>query len=292
MKMILDWQERGKKMANIKIVTDSSSTMETEFIKKLDIHVIPLSIMLDGVIYSDNDELDKEKFMEMMSTAKALPKTSQPPIGEFAELYDKLGADGSSVISIHMTESLSGTVNAARQAAQLTKTDVTVIDCTFTDQSQSFIVIRAAELAQQGASKEEILKEIEQIISKSKLFIGISNLDNLVKGGRVSRVAGMLSNIFNMKVVMELKNSELVVQTKGRGTKAFTKWFEECKKELQTLKVKQIGISHADGLEIAQYFKDSLQQMFPDMHIPILHTGPIIATHAGKGAFAVMFYTE
>lgn len=286
-------KERGKKMSKVIIVTDSSCTIEKSVVEKLNIQMIPLSVMIDGVIYTDSETFSGEQFMSLMDQAKTLPKTSQPPIGEFAELYDRLAADGASIISIHMVETLSGTVNAARQGAQLSKADVTVIDSTFTDQGQSFQVIRAAELAQAGASKEEILAEIEKVKENTKLYLGIATLDNLVKGGRVSRVSGMLSNLFNMRVVMELVNSELIVQTKGRGVKTFNKWFDELKQELQKLpNVKQIGISHADGAEIAQHFAEGLQQMFPDMHIPVLHTNPIVATHTGKGAFAIMFYTD
>ena len=121
-------------MTSIKIVTDSSCTIETEVRDRLHIHVVPLSVMIDGVLYRDDDDLSGARFMEMMAEAKELPKTSQPPIGEFVELYDELGKDGSQVISIHMTQGLSGTVEAARQASNLSKTDVTILDSDTIDQ--------------------------------------------------------------------------------------------------------------------------------------------------------------
>lgn len=280
-------------MTNVKIVTDSSCTMLKSVRDDLDIHMMPLSVMIDGVVYADDDHLEGEQFMELMSTAKALPKTSQPPIGEFVELYDRLGADGSEVISIHMTKGLSGTVEAARQAGNLSSANVTVIDSDFTDQGLSFQVIQAAKLAKNGASVPEILAEINHVKENTKLFIGISTLDNLVKGGRISRATGLLSSIFNMKVVMDFEDTELIPVSKGRGMKTFNKWFEELKNELSTLSnVRQIGISHADGLELANGFKEGLQALFPDMEIPVLHTNPVIATHTGKGAFAIMYYTD
>ncbi|MBO0441307.1 DegV family protein [Candidatus Enterococcus ikei] len=280
-------------MTNVKIVTDSSCTMLKSVRDELDIQMIPLSVMIDGVVYADDDHLEGEHFMELMSTAKALPKTSQPPIGEFVELYDRLGADGSEVISIHMTKGLSGTVEAARQASNLSSSNVTVIDSDFTDQGLSFQVIQAAKLAKNGASVPEILAEINHVKENTKLFIGISTLDNLVKGGRISRATGLLSNIFNMKVVMDFDHTELIPVAKGRGMKTFNKWFDELKNELSNLSnVRQIGISHADGLELANSFKEALQVLFPDMDIPVLHTNPVIATHTGKGAFAIMYYTD
>ncbi|OJG19224.1 DegV family EDD domain-containing protein [Enterococcus canis] len=282
-----------KSMSKVKIVTDSSCTMTKEVRDRLNIHVMPLSVMIDGVVYADDDLLEGEKFMEMMATAKALPKTSQPPIGQFVDLYDELGKDGSPVVSIHMTKGLSGTVEAARQASNLSSSQVTVIDSDFTDQALAFQVIRAAELAENGASVEEILAEVAFVKEHSKLYIGISTLDNLVKGGRISRATGMLSNLFNMKVVMAFDNTELVPVVKGRGGKTFTKWIETLKTELQQAgSIRQIGISHADGLEIAQEIKAALQPLFPEMTIPVLHTNPVIATHTGKGAFAVMYYTD
>lgn len=250
---------------------------------ELNIHMMPLSIMVDGVVYPDDDHLPGEKFMDMMANAKALPKTSQPPIGEFVELYDRLGEDGSEVISIHMTKGLSGTVEAARQASNLSSSKVTVIDSDFTDQGLSFQVIQAAKLAQAGAGVPEILAEIERVKQNTKLYIGISTLDNLVKGGRISRTTGLLSNIFNMKVVMDFENTELIPVAKGRGVKTFNKWFDELKSELSKIpNVRQIGISHADGLELANGFKEGLQAIFKDMDIPVLHTNPVIATHTGK----------
>ncbi|EKD5195450.1 DegV family protein [Enterococcus faecalis] len=280
-------------MTNVKIVTDSSCTMEKSLRDELNIHMMPLSIMVDGVVYPDDDHLPGEKFMDMMANAKALPKTSQPPIGEFVELYDRLGEDGSEVISIHMTKGLSGTVEAARQASNLSSSKVTVIDSDFTDQGLSFQVIQAAKLAQAGAGVPEILAEIERVKQNTKLYIGISTLDNLVKGGRISRTTGLLSNIFNMKVVMDFENTELITVAKGRGVKTFNKWFDELKSELSKIpNVRQIGISHADGLELANGFKEGLQAIFKDMDIPVLHTNPVIATHTGKNAFAIMYYTD
>ncbi|WP_368561515.1 DegV family protein [Enterococcus faecalis] len=280
-------------MTNVKIVTDSSCTMEKSLRDELNIHMMPLSIMVDGVVYPDDDHLPGEKFMDMMANAKALPKTSQPPIGEFVELYDRLGEDGSEVISIHMTKGLSGTVEAARQASNLSSSKVTVIDSDFTDQGLSFQVIQATKLAQAGAGVPEILAEIERVKQNTKLYIGISTLDNLVKGGRISRTTGLLSNIFNMKVVMDFENTELIPVAKGRGVKTFNKWFDELKSELSKIpNVRQIGISHADGLELANGFKEGLQAIFKDMDIPVLHTNPVIATHTGKNAFAIMYYTD
>lgn len=280
-------------MRKLKIVTDSSCTMDPKLVNELAIHVVPLSVMINDTIYTDDETLGAEKFMALMASAKDLPKTSQPPIGKFAELYDELGEDGSDVLSIHMTKALSGTVEAARQAGQLSKTNVVVIDSDMTDQALSFAVIKAAELAQAGQSLEEVLPVVENILAHTKLYIGLSSLENLVKGGRISRAQGMLSSFLNMRVVMELKDAELIPIIKGRGNKTFSKWFEGFKEELkQTPNLKQIAISYAGDAEPWQKYADTLREAFPQVNVTIFHTTPVIATHTGSGAFAMMYYSE
>lgn len=280
-------------MRKLKIVTDSSCTMDPKLINQLEINVVPLSVMINDTIYTDDETLGAEKFMTLMASAKDLPKTSQPPIGKFTELYDELGEDGSDVLSIHMTKALSGTVEAARQASQLSKTHVVVIDSDTTDQALSFAVIKAAELAQAGQSLEEVLPVVENILAHTKLYIGLSSLENLVKGGRISRAQGMLSSFLNMRVVMELKNAELVPLIKGRGNKTFSKWFEGFKEELnQTPNLKQVAISYAGDAEPWQKYADVLREAFPQVNVTIFHTTPVIATHTGSGAFAMMYYSE
>ena len=280
-------------MTKFKVVTDSSCTMATEVRDRLDIHVMPLSVMIDGVVYPDDDQLSGEKFMEMMSQSKELPKTSQPPIGQFVELFDELGKDGSEVLSIHMAKSLSGTVDAARQAANLSKSKVTVMETDMTDQGLSFCVIRAAELAQEGLTLTEALPIVEKVLHNTKLFIGVATLENLVKGGRISRTKGLISSFLNIRVIMDFQGGELLPEIKGRGAKTFTKWFNGLKERLKNdTSIQKIGISYAGKRDQAEQFKKELQEIFPKMEITVLHTTPIIATHTGENAFAIMYYSE
>ena len=137
-------------MTKIKIVTDSSVTIEPEVAKELDITIVPLSVMVDGVVYSDAD-LAEGEFLRLMQSSRNLPKTSQPPVGVFADVFEQLAEDGAQIISIHMSHALSGTVEAARQGATLANADVTVVDSSFTDQAMKFQVTEAAKLAKEGA---------------------------------------------------------------------------------------------------------------------------------------------
>ena len=273
-------------MANIKIVTDSSITIEPEVVKEYGITIVPLSVMVDGVLYSDS-ELGEGDFLRLMQSSKNLPKTSQPPVGVFAEIYEDLALDGSHIVSIHMSHALSGTVEAARQGATLSGADVTVIDSGFTDQAMKFQVVEAAKLAKEGADLDSILARIEEVKEKTELYIGVSTLENLVKGGRIGRVTGLLSSLLNIRVVMEMKDHQLEPIVKGRGNKTFKKWLDELVEKLSHSKVAEIGISYAGTPEWANEMKAQLQSLV-EKAIPVLETGSIIQTHTGENAFAVL----
>ena len=277
-------------MANIKIVTDSSITIEPEVVEEYGITIVPLSVMVDGVLYSDS-ELGEGDFLRLMQSSKNLPKTSQPPVGVFAEVYEKLAADGSHIVSIHMSHALSGTVEAARQGATLSGADVTVIDSGFTDQAMKFQVVEAAKLAKEGADLDTVLARIEEVKEKTELYIGVSTLENLVKGGRIGRVTGLLSSLLNIRVVMQMKDHQLEPIVKGRGNKTFKKWLDELVEKLSHSKVAEIGISYAGTPEWANEMKAQLQSLV-EKAIPVLETGSIIQTHTGENAFAVLVRYE
>ena len=273
-------------MTKIKIVTDSSITIEPELAKDLNITIVPLTVMIDGVVYSDSN-LKEGEFLQLMKSSKNLPKTSQPPVGVFAEVFEDLSAEDVQIISIHMSHALSGTVEAARQGATLAKADVTVVDSSFTDQAMKFQVVEAAKMAKAGANLEEILQKLEEVKAKTELYIGISTLENLVKGGRIGRVTGLISSLLNIRVVMQMTNHTLTPIVKGRGAKTFKKWLDDLKESLKEKEIEEIGISYAGGPEFANQMKEELQE-FVEKPIPVLETGSIIQTHTGENAWAVL----
>ena len=277
-------------MTKIKIVTDTSVTIEPEVAKELDITIVPLSVMVDGVVYSDAD-LEEGEFLRLMQSSRNLPKTSQPPVGVFADVFDRLAEDGAQIISIHMSHALSGTVEAARQGATLANADVTVVDSSFIDQAMKFQVTEAAKLAKEGADLEEIIAKIEEVKEKTELYIGLSTLENLVKGGRIGRVSGLISSLLNIRVIMQMKDHQLEPIVKGRGAKTFKKWLDDLSANLQNKQVAELGISYAGSPELAQEMKESLQP-YVKKPISVLETGSIIQTHTGENAWAVLIRYE
>src|SRR5690348_17135956 len=114
-------------MTKIKIVTDSTTDLPQEILEKFDIHVVPLTITINGETYLDRVDISPVEFIEKMAASSELPKTSQPAVGKFVEVYDELGEDGSQILSIHTTSGMSGTYASASAAADITSSHVEVV---------------------------------------------------------------------------------------------------------------------------------------------------------------------
>ena len=281
-------------MSRIIIVTDSTADLTEQEIQDFNIHVVPLNITIQEEHYLDGETITKEEFKNKMIASSELPMTAQPSIGRFVELYDELGKDGSEIISIHLMNSISGTVNAARQAADITESTVTVVDSDFTSRSMGIIVREAAKAAQEGKSAADVLEVIESTRQRTKLYLTVLNLDNLIKGGRISRVMGAFSNLLNIKLFLEVINGKIEIVQKGRGLKSLQKKYDEVFEEMKACPngIKEIGIMHAGLNEFNQSQIDTLRELFPDAKLTIVMTSPIIMSHTGVDAMAVTYLTK
>ena len=281
-------------MSRIIIVTDSTADLTEQEIQDFNIHVVPLNITIQEEHYLDGETITKEEFKNKMIASSELPMTAQPSIGRFVELYDELGKDGSEIISIHLMNSISGTVNAARQAADITESTVTVVDSDFTSRSMGIIVREAAKAAKEGKSAEEVLAVIESTRQRTKLYLTVLNLDNLIKGGRISRVMGAFSNLLNIKLFLEVINGKIEIVQKGRGLKSLQKKYDEVFEEMKACPngIQEIGIMHAGLNEFNQSQIDTLRELFPDAKLTIIMTSPIIMSHTGVDAMAVTYITK
>lgn len=283
-------------MAKIKVVTDSSVQLTPEEIDKYNITVVPLTITIDGRTYTDGVDISREEFVKKMDESKELPKTSQPSIGVFEKVFRELTEDGSQVVGIFLARSLSGTIEAARQAADLIgKSDqIGLVDSELTDRAEAYQVLAAAKDAQEDKSLEKILAHIEKLKKNQKLRMIVVNLDNLIKGGRLGPVAGKIATLLNIRIELHMPDGNLDVAKKGRGKKfsknfdkRILKYVEEHKHEL-----KEVAISYVDTLEDMQALGEKIKEINPDIKVLIRVTSPIIATHAGSGAYAVFYTTE
>ncbi|KPN79193.1 Uncharacterized protein RZ56_11140 [Apilactobacillus kunkeei] len=279
----------------IKIVTDSTALIPEETVNKLDIKVIPLNVNIGNDAYQDGVDMNGQKLIQYIKDNPKgdFPTTSQPSIGQFVEVYNELTKDGDTVLSLHMTDLLSGTVHAANQASEIADGDVKVVNTHYIDQSLGFLVVEAAKMAQSGDyTRDQIIDHVNRDIENSELYIGVSTLENLVKGGRISKATGIISKMMNLHVVFQLLPDDLKLQLKGRGKKTIAKWLDQFFETNANTKYKFIGISYTGSDEFAMALKKRLEEQFPNVNVLVQYTSSIVAVHTGENAFAIMTCRE
>ena len=186
-------------MANIKIVTDSSVQLTPAEIKENNITIVPLTIEINGQTFVDGETITREELVEELKKGNK-PKTSQPAVGSFVDVFDRLGEDGSQVVAILLSDVLSGTYQTAVSAAEMSSTDVTVINSKSTDRGEAFQVLAAAKDAAAGKTIAEIQAHCKDILERTTIDVLVDNLDNILSGGRLGKMASMLTKLINLKV--------------------------------------------------------------------------------------------
>lgn len=287
---------RANTLSKFKIMTDSSVQLTQEEIKKYNITVVPLTITIDGKNYVDGVDISRRDFVKKMNESEELPKTSQPSIGRFVDVIKDLTSDGSEVIGIFLSKTLSGTIDAARQAAEIAgKSDeVHIVDSELTDRAEGFQVLAAAKDSQAGKTLDEILAHVDHIKKNQKLRMMVVNLNNLIKGGRLGPLAGKIATLLNIRIELHMPGGNLEVAKKGRGKK-FSKAFDQ--RVLDDIavnkdKIHEVGISYVDTPEAMEKLAQKIKEINPEINVLVRETSPIIATHAGNGAYAILYYTE
>ncbi|WP_323702366.1 DegV family protein [Mammaliicoccus sp. Dog046] len=278
-------------MSNIKIVVDSTTDLSQDYLKENNVTVVPLNILIDGVTYEDQTEISSTEFLDMMKDAKQLPKTSQPAIGKIVEAYDELGKDGSEILSIHMTSELSGTFSAAQQAAQMTQSNVTVVDSKFISLAYGFQIEEIIKLVNEGKSMTEILEQIEIIKKNLRLFVVIGNIDNLIKGGRIGKAKGLLGSLMQIKPIGELINGKIEMMHNARTQNAIIKYLiKELDVFLEKKDLIKIGIADANAEQLMNKLMNTIKEKKDFHHFDTAVTTPVVSTHTGEGAIGVFFY--
>ena len=214
-------ENRDPKLAEIAIVTDSTSDLTPELIKDLDVEIVPLKIKLDGNnYYREGVDISKREFWRKLLTEGQIPKTSQPSPAEFKAMYEKLFAKGyKKIISIHISGKLSGTQQAARVGKGMTarEGDIAIIDSKTTTFALGHIVTEAAKLAKERKSFKEIIDWIEETKESMKVFFVVKDLEFLQKGGRIGRASAMVGGLLKLKPVLKVENGEVSVEAKAIG---------------------------------------------------------------------------
>ena len=270
----------------IGIVADTSSNFTPELAEELGIHIVPMQIVIDEDTYRDAIDLSIEDFYQEMATSKELPTTSQPAIGEFIQLYEEIEKDYDKIISIHPSSKLSGTFNTATMAANQVNPDkITVFDSEMVSILTGYLVLEAKRLVNLDKSFDTIMNRLMNMRTRTVAFVMIENFDNLVRSGRIPRIAGKITKLAQIKLILKIsaKGIELekIVRTSKRAIRkldeiAYT-YFDKLKYPAK------IDVAHGNMMEAAEEKLADLMNRYPEQKSTIYRLASVIGVHTGPG---------
>ena len=274
----------------IGIVTDSTCDLPPDLIEKHQITVVPLYINIGEQSYLDQVDITRREFYQNLPDYRPHPTTSTPGIHTFQQAYEKLASEGAEhILSIHIAESLSATVDAARKAAeQTTAVPVTVIDSQQLSLGVGFSVLAAVEAAEQGKTLDEILAVVEDQLTRTHVAAGLETLEYLRRSGRLNGVVTGLGSLLQLKPILTMHCGEAGSQN-VRTTKRSRKTVVNMLKAHQPLE--KVALVHANAPENAAVLKEMAEKYLPEGEILSMDITPVIGAHIGPGAAGFAFIT-
>lgn len=274
----------------IGVVTDSTSDLTPELVSKYDIKVVPLQVMIDKQSYRDGVDLTATDFYQKLEASTVLPTTSQPAPGVFLNCYRSLLRKFDAIISIHITGDLSGTVRSARMAMEmLPESKIEVIDSESTSMGLGGLVVEAARAIGRGMKVNEVVKTIEDLRKKVNFLVTLNTLEYIRKGGRVSTLQAFLGSVLQIKPILKLVNGKVELVEKIRTRRgALVRIINEFKSQVAVETEGIIAVMHTVAEAEAEKVKTILQETFKNAEIILNQAGPVLGTHVGPGALALI----
>lgn len=281
-------------MAKVSVVTDSTADIPISLVKKLNITVVPLKVIFgEKETYEDGVDLDANQFYRKLATTNVIPTTSQPTPHQFEEVYKNVAAKEfgkTQIISIHLSSKLSGTYQSAYIASDMVKDkiEVTVVDSKKASYGIGIMVVEIAKLASNGASKEECMERLEQLLKETKIYFIVDTLEFLQKNGRIGNASAIVGSLLKIKPILSLnEDGEVFPYDKVRGPKkALAKIYQFFEQEYRDKPI-HVGISHANSIEFANKISLEMEDHFKIDSKIITDVGPVIGAHVGPGTIAI-----
>ncbi len=278
------------------IVSDSGCDISQQEAQELDIKILPLKTLIDGIEYLDGVTLPASEFYDLLEQCETLPTTSQLTPVEFEEVFRAAIEDGDEVVAITLSEKLSGTFQSATLAATQFPESVWVVDSGTVTIGQGILIRYAVELRNQGLNARAIAQQLNDIKSRICLLARVDTLEYLVRGGRLSKTVGFAGAILNVKPVLSIEDGEVKVIGKARGSRQsnnmLTAFIQERGGADFSLPV-MLAYSGNDDALLKGYIENSRQIWEGHLDsLPSTVVGSTIGTHAGPGAIAVAFFAN
>lgn len=275
----------------IALVTDSACDLPRELLDAHQVQVVPLSILVDGVEYLDGLTVSPPEFSRLVATARRHPTTSQPPASAFRRLYSFLASHYESIIAIHISAKLSGTWEVSRREAErITGKRITVIDSRHLSGSLGLLVLQAARQVEAGKSHDEVVASVEAALPRARNYVSVKTLSHMVRGGRVSPLAGLAAKILNLKPIVSVDGEgRSVLHGKAFSTRSTIRRILAMVAEgHRGDPVAGFAVVHARAPARAHALARQVRAIVGREPEYVMEISPIVSLNAGPGALSVV----
>ena len=272
---------------SVKVVTDSLSDITSDMAEGLGITVVPLTVSFGKESFLDRITITTDEFYHKLTTDPNWPITTQPPPGDFVNVYNKLAEETDEILVITLSSKLSGTYESALNAKSMLEREcrVEVIDSLTVAMALGLIVITAAKAAQAGAKLDELVALVRRAMSRSHLIAYFDTLKYLAKGGRIGKAQALLGSVLNVKPMLTIKDGELVPAGRVRNrTMGIDRLFDFVKNAVD---VQDLAIVYNTTPDEALALAGRMGSLFPEEKIRLARLGPALGVHGGPGILFV-----
>ncbi|MGE7836024.1 DegV family protein [Viridibacillus arvi] len=271
------------------IVTDSTAYLTKAEREQYNIRMVPLSVVIKHETFEEEVNITTTNFYDKVRNENELPKTSQPAIGTFVTLFDELSKEYDEILAIHLSSGISGTYQGALQAGEMVQgIDVYGFDSEISCAVQGFYVLKAGEMAKDGASAKEILEALEEMRKTMRAYFMVDDLAHLQRGGRLSAAQALIGGLLQVKPILHFENKVIVPFEKIRTRKRALKRVEDMLGE-DAAKYDRLDavVIHGNCEDEAKEWMATLQDKFPNVNVKLSYFGPVIGTHLGEGSMGL-----
>ena len=271
----------------MKIVSDSAVDLPEEMFAQFGIERMPLVITFGTEVLRSGVDIQAEEFYRRLVASKDnLPTTSQPSVGEFVELYRRVGQTDKDIISVHVSSGLSGTLNSATQAAkQCPELHITLIDTKTLSAAEGFQVVAVAQAIRRGNSVEQIVKRAQEVGDQTEIFFTLDTLYYLQKGGRIGRVQAIAGALLNLKPVITVDKGPgtYITVAKGRSMSKSIALIADQVYEKMKDRPAWVHVLHTNSPDQAQALHDLILTRMPKVKLTRGQIVPVLGVHTGPG---------
>ena len=271
----------------IRIVTDSCSDLPPGVALDNDVTVVPLYVNIGGETYRDGVEIDADRFYSLQERLPGLPTTSQPSVGDFRNVYQRLLDEGHQIVSIHVSGKLSGTLNSAIQARAFLghPPGMEIVDSRLAGGGQGLLALSAAQWAREAATAADVARRAEQAIERNHSFVVVDTLEYLQRGGRIGKAQAFLGGVLQFKPIITIRDGEAHPVERPRTRQRAIARVIRLTRELAPLN--RIHVSYSTGPEQAQTVIAGLADLVEPENIIEARFGPVLGAHLGPNTIGV-----